>query len=172
MSWHERGHRGGSYTEAPRDLDRNVGCESQPGPSSGPWSVLRSELMNDPILHSFLARQLEAGTRLAADSDLLALVPQGGRPPRVYLAHLGCKSLVRTPGGEVKEHSGFGFAVSFPSDYLRHVDPMRVVTLLGPPVFHPNVAHRAPLICLGRLAPGTELVDILSGMVDELESLK
>jgi hypothetical protein len=50
----------------------------------------------------------------------------------------------------------------FPSDYLRTADPFRVVTWLGPRhVWHPNIAADAPAICVGRLVPGTSLVDLI-----------
>ena len=36
------------------------------------------------------------------------------------------------------------------------------MTWFGPPnVWHPNIAHAAPFICVGRLGPGTPLVDLL-----------
>jgi len=116
--------------------------------------------MNDVILESFLASQLEAGLALAASSDLLELVPLDAPPVRRYLVDLRCKGLVRDPSGAVSEADHFQVGIRFPDDYLRHVRPAEVVTLFGPPnTFHPNVA--APFMCLGRLVPGTSLVDLI-----------
>ena len=58
------------------------------------------------------------------------------------------------------EANHFEMGIWFPADYLRRVEPFEVLTYLGPrEVFHPNI--KAPFICVGRLVPGTPLVDIL-----------
>ena len=60
------------------------------------------------------------------------------------------------------EASRFEVGIWFPSDYLRRAEPWEVLTWLGPRrVFHPNISDRMPVICVGRLAPGTWLVDLL-----------
>ena len=42
------------------------------------------------------------------------------------------------------------------------MDPSQLLTWFGPPnVFHPNISDRGPFICVGRLSPGTSLVDII-----------
>ena len=118
--------------------------------------------MQDKIFEAFLRHQFQEGTALARDSDLLELFPLGtpGAPPDRYVARFLCKGLVRDGQGEVAEANGFEVGVWFPSDYLRHVEPIQVVTWLNPPgVFHPNI--RPPFMCLGKLTPGTSLVDIL-----------
>jgi hypothetical protein len=52
--------------------------------------------------------------------------------------------------------------IFFPDDYLRHSDPYQILMWLGPQhVWHPNIGNHAPLVCLGRLGPGTRLTDIL-----------
>ncbi|MDQ2976155.1 MAG: hypothetical protein M3R69_12195 [Acidobacteriota bacterium] len=121
--------------------------------------------MQDKIFESFLERQHQEGMALAAESDLLELNPMfafDGGPPQCYLARFSCKGLVRTSDGEVKEADYFEVMISFPSDYLRRANPFEVLSWLGPAqVFHPNISARAPVICIGRLAPGTPLVDIL-----------
>jgi len=118
--------------------------------------------MEDVVFTSFLERQLDSGLRLAAESDLLELVPMGDPPPQHYIAQFRCRGLVRTTEGEVVEADNFGVAITFPEDYLRRADPSSVVTWLGPRnVFHPNISDRAPVVCVGRLSPGTELVDLL-----------
>ena len=121
--------------------------------------------MPDKIFESFLERQYEEGMALAAESDLLELVPLfwfEERSPQTYLARFSCQGLVRAPGGEIKDAATFEVMISFPSDYLRYANPFEVLSWLGPAeVFHPNISDKAPLICVGRLAPGTPLVDIL-----------
>jgi hypothetical protein len=116
--------------------------------------------MNDPILRSFLDRQLEAGLALAASSDLLELRPLGPTPVQRYLVRLRCKGLVRLGSGAVVEADRFEVGVRLPMDYLRRAHPAEVLTWLHPfNVFHPNIL--APLICVGPLAPGTSLVDLI-----------
>lgn len=116
--------------------------------------------MTDRILASFLDGQLEAGLRLAADSDILALTPVGPPPVHRFLARFDCPTLVRDPGGAVREERGFAVGLYLGPDYLRRVDPVSVVAWLHPTtVFLPNV--RAPWLCMGHLAPGTPLVELL-----------
>jgi hypothetical protein len=116
----------------------------------------------DPVFQSFLARQYAEGMALAQASDLLDLVPLDGDPPDRYVARLACRGLVRLSNGRVAEADRFDVGIWFPSDYLRRAEPWEVLTWLGPRrVFHPNISHRLPLICVGRLAPGTWLVDLL-----------
>jgi hypothetical protein len=54
-----------------------------------------------------------------------------------------------------------GVLLNFPSDYLRSAsDAGRIVNLLAPvQLFHPNV--KWPFICIGRVAPGTGLVELV-----------
>jgi len=113
----------------------------------------------DKVLTSFLERQCAEGLALAAASDLLDLVPVGPRPTAVYLAHFCCTGLVRRHG-RVVEHDAFLVGIRFPDSYLRHFDTAQVLTWLEPwDVFHPNI--RAPYVCVGRMEPGTGLVDLL-----------
>jgi len=119
-------------------------------------------MSRDPVYEAFLARQYEEGMALASASDLLELIPLDGSPPSRYIARFGCTGLVRLPNGRVAEADRFEVGIWFPSDYLRRAEPWEVLTWLGPrQVFHPNISDRMPLICVGRLAPGTWLVDLL-----------
>jgi hypothetical protein len=69
---------------------------------------------------------------------------------------------VRTASGDVTEANRFAVGIAFPHDYLRRADPFQVLTWLGPRnVFHPNISDRAPFICVGRIAPGMPLVDLI-----------
>lgn len=117
--------------------------------------------MADRILEAFLARQQEEGLALAGESDLLRLAPIG-QPASRYLAEFTCKGLVEEGPGEIVEADCFGVGIWFPSNYLRAADPFQVLTWLGPRnIWHPNISATSPVICVGRLAPGTSLVDIL-----------
>jgi hypothetical protein len=116
--------------------------------------------MTDKVLAAFLARQREEGMALAAASDLLELVPVDGPLRQRYLADFRCKGLVQTESGEIVEAERFVLGIWFPEHYLRQADPFHVLTWLEPrQMFHPNVV--APFICIGHLAPGTSLVDLL-----------
>jgi hypothetical protein len=118
--------------------------------------------MTDKIFEAFLRRQYEQGMALARDSDLLELIALDGPPPQHYVACFSCKGLVRTNAGDIVEAERFELGTWFPDDYLCEANPFRVLTWFGPRrVFHPNISDHAPLICVGRLAPGTSLVDIL-----------
>ena len=119
-------------------------------------------MSRDPVFEAFLRRQYEEASALAASSDLLELFPLDGMPPSRYIARFHCRGLVRAPNSKVTETDRFEVGIWFPSDYLRRAEPWEVLTWLGPRhVFHPNISNRMPLICVGRLAPGTWLVDLL-----------
>ena len=114
------------------------------------------------IAERFLQRQLEEGLALAAASDVVDLLPLDGPPPTNYIARFSCTGLVRSLSGEIVEANEFVVGIGFHDGYLRAADPSRVLTWLWPRnVYHPNISDRAPFICVGRLVPGTSLVDIL-----------
>jgi hypothetical protein len=118
--------------------------------------------MKDRVFESYLARQYEEAMALVAASDLIELYPLTGRGSDRFIAVFRCRGLVMNEDGEVKESDHFEVGIWFPSDYLRRADPFQVLTWFGPMnVFHPNISNVAPAICVGRLAPGTSLVDIL-----------
>jgi hypothetical protein len=117
----------------------------------------------DKILEGFLHKQLEDGMALAAQSDLLDLMPLDPPPlVRHYLACFHCTGLIRNPSGEIVEANEFAVGIAFPDDYLRCAEPSQVLTWLSPrEVFHPNISSRGPFICVGRMGPGVTLVDLL-----------
>ncbi len=122
--------------------------------------------MNDVIFESFLSRQFAEGVALAAASDLVELHPLGSKPVQRYLARFRCRGLVRL-GDRVIEHDCFDLGIYFPSDYLRRVNPLEILTLLGPvETWHPNC--RAPGFCPGHLAPGMSLVELIHQCVEIL----
>ena len=63
--------------------------------------------------------------------------------------------------GEVKPWTGCDVLFRFAPDYLRVVrDPAWTVSLLSPRnLHHPNVAP--PFMCIGRIAPGTSLCELI-----------
>ncbi|MFN0058697.1 MAG: hypothetical protein ACKVX7_09610 [Planctomycetota bacterium] len=117
---------------------------------------------NDPVLTSFLKHQLTEGLALAESSERLALLPINGQPPNRYVARFDVRGRVLTPQNEVVEHHSFVVGIQFPPDYLRRFVPWEVLYLIGPRrTWHPNISFGAPMICPGRAAPGTSLVELL-----------
>jgi hypothetical protein len=111
----------------------------------------------DAIVKLFLETQSREAMQLAAHSDLLEL---SALDPQRYLARFLCRGLVRDPDGEVREHDEFTVGIWLPESYLRVVNPAEILTWLEPQeVWHPNI--RPPFVCLGKIAPGTPLVDLL-----------
>ena len=121
----------------------------------------------DPIYQRFLDRQLAEGMSLAQSSDLLLLHVSPTVPPH-FIAEFHCKGLIRDGAGEIKEANEFHIGIWFPPDYLRRSDPFEMLRLYTSGVWHPNVSDELPLICIGRLTPGTSLVDILYQLYDIL----
>lgn len=114
---------------------------------------------HDSILTGFLDQQHTEGLALAAASDLLELVPLGPKPTQKYFAHFRCRGFVRT-GNQVVQHDNFLVGIRFPDSYLRGFDTSQVLTWCEPfAVWHPNI--RPPFVCVGRMEPGTRLVDLL-----------
>ena len=120
--------------------------------------------MSAAVMHGFLRRQYEDGLALAAESDLVTIVPGpslAAAPPDHYLIRFTCTGLVKVHDAIV-EANDFAIGAWFPEDYLRVANPFRVLTWFGPRhVWHPNISNQAPVICVGRLTPGTGLVDLV-----------
>src|SRR5262245_43829051 len=114
----------------------------------------------DRIFREFLNRQYDEGTALAADSDILKLMPMNGPASDHYMAEFNCRGLIQNDGSEIVEFNKFAVGIWFPEDYLRTVDLQAVLTYLGPAPrpWHPNLL--GPTVCL-HITPGTELVSIL-----------
>jgi len=114
----------------------------------------------DPIFSAFLERQAEEGQALAQASDILDLdrLATGQH----FVAHYACRGLVKGKDDAIRETNAFHVGVFFDAAYLRTVNPFEALTLLDPlNTYHPNVAFGAPFICVGRIAPGMPLVDLL-----------
>lgn len=121
----------------------------------------------DFIYRRFMERQLAEGLALAEESDLVRLHFPATSPPNV-VAEYHCKGLVRGEDGVIKEADQFEVGIWFPPDYLRRADPFEMLRMFTPNAWHPNISRELPLICIGRLAPGTSLVDILYQIFDVL----
>ncbi len=116
-------------------------------------------MMTDKVFHAFLERQYVDGMALAQSSDLLTLKPFGGPPSQKFVAEFHCKG-VTWAQRQTQDWDLFRVGIYFPDDYLRRADLSVVLTMLSPPnVWHPNVI--GPAICVGRMPPGTALVDLL-----------
>ncbi len=116
--------------------------------------------MSDKVLEFFLRAQLEEGMALAKQSTILDLRPVRGNPPYFYLAGFNAPTLVRLGSGEVVIQEGFLFGVYFAPDHLRLVNPAQCLVVLAPTnIWHPNI--NPPFCCLGKIAPGTGLRELL-----------
>ncbi len=117
-------------------------------------------MTTDNVLNTWLERQQAEALALAAESDILDLIPLGPAPARRYVAEFYCHGLIYRDGA-IMDWDRFLVGVRFPADYLSHdVDVRSVVTLLEPrDVFSPHI--RGAAICLGLMPLGTSLVDIL-----------
>ena len=112
-------------------------------------------------MDKFLAKSLdtyhEQAQELASGSDLLDVYRLD---PQHYLVRFHSKALVCSADGEVREVIGYEVGYWFSESYLRHVNPLEVLSWRGPrDIFHPNA--KTPLCCIGPIAPGTPLVDLI-----------
>jgi hypothetical protein len=115
----------------------------------------------DPVFASFLASQAAEGRALAEASDILRLEVWPAPPPH-FLAEFACRGLVREAGGAIRPVEGFRVGIYFPPDYLRRsVSAFEMLRLYTPGVWHPNASPELPVLCIGRITPGTGLVEIL-----------
>lgn len=114
----------------------------------------------DAIFRNFLERQHEEGMALAAASDVLELMPLPGDPISRYIAVFRGKWITQEPDGHLGTAPLVAIGIQFPADYLRSIEASRVVSILDPlNLFHPNI--RGVFVCLGRMTPGTGLVDLI-----------
>jgi ubiquitin-protein ligase len=127
--------------------------------------------VDDPIYESFMRRQYVEGMALASSSDLLRLHIPPTSPPH-FVAEFHCDGLVRVGDGEIRRASEFHVGIWFPPDYLRRADGFEMLRMFTPNVWHPNVSRIHPLICIGKLAPGTPFVDIIYQIFEILTFVK
>jgi hypothetical protein len=114
----------------------------------------------DPVFTGFLESQHEQGMVLSNRSDVMTLHPLGGPPPQLFIAEFDCRGLRGKPADGLQVANQWRVGIGFPNDYLRRANFLHVIQLLSPlDAWHPNV--RGPALCVGRMTPGTPLVDIL-----------
>lgn len=116
----------------------------------------------DTITHAFLENSLAEAEAALAGSDLVRIGALVGM--ETILAEFRCRGLVRVASGPVEEAEHFVVGFRFANDYLRRVRPLELLTLIAPlEIWHPNMGGpRYPTgICIGTIAPGTPLVDLL-----------
>lgn len=123
----------------------------------------------DNVVAGFLEHQREEIMALAADSDRLMARPLPDQdPPSRYLVRFQCVGAVYDGGEPQIVDTSFDLGIWLPDDYLRRVNPVQVLTWLSPrSIWHPNIGPipSGPddpiFICVGRLVPGTPLVDLI-----------
>ncbi len=118
----------------------------------------------DSRFEAFLQTQIKEGTELASESDILELTVQD---PQHFIVRLHCRGLIRV-NGNVQEANLFMAGIYFPPTYLDEpVDPGLLITWFGPiNVWHPNISHFGPGICIGPVAPCTGLKDLIYRIYD------
>lgn len=125
----------------------------------------------DHIFESWLERQYAAAMALAAASEVLRLHPETTNAPRNYVLHFDCQTVILAEG-RVLPWRGCDVLVRIPADYLRVApNPAWLVSLLAPThLHHPNV--RSPFLCLGRISPGTSLIELIYQIHEVLTFMK
>ena len=115
----------------------------------------------DRIFASWLERQRRDALELSAASDHLTIDPEPGmRPASRFIAQFSAPTMVRT-NDEVRRIEAFTVLIQFPPSFLRSAhDAGQIVNVIEPnQVWHPNVM--GPFICLGHIAPGTGLIELI-----------
>jgi len=116
--------------------------------------------MTDSIRTSWLHTQYIEAMNFANQCDVLRLAPIEGSPPYKYIAEFRCDGLVQADN-EISVSDRHLVGILFPEHYLRSsCHPGQVLTWLEPTTeFHPNI--RAPFCCVGHIAPGMSLLNLL-----------
>ena len=118
--------------------------------------------MTNRMLQRFLNKQHLDADELCRSSDLVDIHWVDDQRAVVRLT---CTGLIRTPDQRLVEHSCFDFGVYFRDDHLRYVDGLRLLSVLAPQSFwHPNAI--GPGICIGKVAPGTGIREIVFRLFD------
>lgn len=113
----------------------------------------------DRVYEAFIEGQNVAAQTLNQASDIVHITSKKLNRGHLYIVKLLCKGLVND-NGTIKEHGQFELGVHFPEHYLRRCDPATIVCWYSPSnVWHPNI--KPPFLCLGRVTPGMQLVDIV-----------
>jgi hypothetical protein len=125
----------------------------------------------DHVFDAFCRAAAREAETLAAQSDVLAIVPLPPMPPSRFLLRFAIPYLRRRPDSTIEPAPGPILAgIRFPADYLLGTDPhlwMRVVSIETPALIHPNV--REGVACLGaQFAPGTPFRVLVRAVYDLL----
>ena len=111
----------------------------------------------DKILSLWLTEEKQRAFGLAEESAVLDVRCVDLQH---FVASFYTKGLVRGDDGVIREADHFDVGYWFSDSYLRHVTDRDVATWLAPAeIYHPNV--NPPYCCLGPIAPGTSLVDLI-----------
>ena len=122
----------------------------------------------DRMLEVFLNKQHETAREMSARGDLLEI---SWPSPQHAVVELRCIGLVRAPDGRIVEHDYFAYGVHFADHHLRWVQQESFATLLSPLTFWHTNARAIPgvpagVVCLGHVAPGTEIDDVVYRLFD------
>ena len=114
----------------------------------------------DRVYEAFIEGQTCAAQTLNQASDIVCITTKKLNWGHLYRVKFLCKGLVND-GREIREHNQFELGVHFPEHYLRRCKPAEIVCWFGPAnIWHPNI--KPPFLCLGRVAPGTQIIDIVN----------
>lgn len=118
----------------------------------------------DGIFESWLVETAAEAHALSDASDILELHQLASNR---FVARFACRTLVCDPGGEPQEVWGVQLGFFLDAQYLRQVDPQSLITILQPTrIWHPN--GLGPFLCIGVVAPGTPLTQLLYRAYDVL----
>jgi len=115
----------------------------------------------DRVFTNFLEHQHAEGLDLANASEILELHPVEGRPPSRYIAVFNCAGVVLRDGVVRESVEPYAVGITFAPDYLRRPVPGLLVWLGPPDAYHPNIRAEYGVVCIGRVPPGSPLVDLL-----------
>lgn len=128
---------------------------------------MNSRIVTDPIFADFLRAQLAQAQALAAQSDIVDVIPLFGEPFFQFVVEFKCRGLTQDDKGAVVESDGpWAYGVNFPANYLRGgFGAPNVLAYIGPAPrpFHPN--QRGKLICL-EVRPAMPLTDIIYSLYE------
>ena len=99
----------------------------------------------DRVYEAFIEGQNVAAQTLNQASDIVHITQKKLNRGHLYTVRLLCKGLVND-NGTIKEHGQFELGIHFPEHYLRRCVAANI---------------KPPFICLGRVIPGTQIVDIV-----------
>jgi hypothetical protein len=118
--------------------------------------------MTNRMLARFLDKQRRDAEALCSASDLVDI--HWVDEQRVVV-RLTCTGLIRTAERRVVEHSCFDFGIAFGDEHLRYADGLRLISVIEPrSLWHPNAI--APGICIGKVAAGTGIREIVFRLFD------